>query len=126
MTTSKEKRKCPVCGNPVTGRADKKFCTDECRNEFHNQRRVPANEFMLKVNKILKRNRDLLAALNPEGKTRLPREKLLSSGFRFDFHTSQYTTSNGNTYIFCYDQGYCDLGQGHLVLVQRQAYMDKL
>ena len=31
MEIVETKRKCPVCGEPVIGRADKKYCSDECR-----------------------------------------------------------------------------------------------
>lgn len=31
-------RKCPVCGSEIHGRADKKFCCDDCRIYFNNAR----------------------------------------------------------------------------------------
>lgn len=31
-------RTCPVCGEKIVGRSDKKFCCDECRAYYHNLR----------------------------------------------------------------------------------------
>lgn len=28
-------RPCPVCGNPVTGRVDRMYCSDRCRQRAH-------------------------------------------------------------------------------------------
>ena len=30
-------KKCPVCDTGFTGRSDKKFCSDHCRNAFNNK-----------------------------------------------------------------------------------------
>ena len=41
-------KKCPVCGETVIGRADKKYCSDECRIYFWNikcrERRMAAGQ----------------------------------------------------------------------------------
>ncbi len=35
---SSNRKKCPVCGEEIFGRSDKKFCSDDCRTYFNNAR----------------------------------------------------------------------------------------
>ena len=52
--------------------------------------------------------------LNPEGKARLRRDKLLAKGFDFSCYTSTYTTQEGSQYFYCYEQGYLPMEKGYL------------
>ena len=79
---------------------------------------------MRRINAILKRNRDLLLSLNPEGKAFSTRSKLQNAGFNFNYHTNSYTTKSGKTYFFCYDQGYLELENDQLSLVHKQDYIE--
>jgi predicted nucleic acid-binding Zn ribbon protein len=115
-----EKRTCPVCGDPIIGRIDKKFCTDQCRNSYNNQQNNPNSEIIKNINKILKNNHRILSVLNPEGKTKVSRKKLVSKGFNFDYFTSIYQTQKGTTYYFCYEQGYLPLEDDFYALVERK------
>ena len=112
-------RKCQNCGEPFTGRIDKKFCSDYCRNLFNNNWRSYSDPYIKKVNNILKKNRKILAELNPNGKTKIHRSHLTRLGFRFDFCTNIYKTKNGNTYFFCYEQGYLELESDFYALVKK-------
>ena len=114
-----EKRTCPECGKPVFGRIDKRFCSDACRNAFNNKANSASTNLMRNVNNILAKNRRILVELNPEGKKKTHRDKLLKKGFDFDYHTHTYTTKSGDTYQFCYEQGYLLLDEGYILLVQR-------
>lgn len=111
-----EKRICPECGEEIIGRSDKIFCCDQCRNNYNNKQNT-ATAYMRKENAIIKKNRRILATLNPKGKTKIHREKLLKAGFNFDYLTRIYTTKNGNTYHFCYEQGYLALEDEWYALV---------
>ncbi|MEH3115528.1 hypothetical protein [Pedobacter terrae] len=113
-------RLCLDCGSPIRGRADKKYCDDSCRSNYNNRLNIEDNLMIKKVNNILKKNRAILAALNPTGKTKVIVKKLVSAGFNFEFHTSSYKTQNGNTYIFCYEYGYLILNQDDYLLVKRE------
>lgn len=75
------------------------------------------------INRILKRNRDILLSFNPEGKASVKKSKLQNSGFNFNYHTNSYTTKTGKTYYFCYDQGYLDLENDYFGLVVKQDYI---
>ncbi len=75
---------------------------------------------MRNVNSILSKNRRILVELNPEGKRKMHKDQLLKRGFDFDFHTSSHTTKSGDTYRFCYEQGYLLLEDGFILLVERK------
>jgi predicted nucleic acid-binding Zn ribbon protein len=111
------KKTCPVCGDEFSGRIDKKFCSDQCRNEFNNRRYQETNNYIRQINYALRKNRRILQELNPIGKTKVPRRKLLDRGFDFTYFTNVHQTRTGNTYYFCYEQGYLPLGDDFYTLV---------
>lgn len=115
-----ENRTCPECGKPVHGRVDKKFCSDACRNAFNNKVNATTTNHIRNVNNLLAKNRRILLELNPNGKVKTHKDKLLKAGFDFDYHTSSYTTKAGDTYHFCYEQGYLQLDEGFVLLVERK------
>jgi hypothetical protein len=80
---------------------------------------VEGNQYIRKINGILKKNRNIMAGLNPEGKTRLHKSRLLKKGFDFGFVTSLYKTKAGTTYFFCYEQGYLPLDNDFYMLVRK-------
>jgi predicted nucleic acid-binding Zn ribbon protein len=118
------KKQCEQCGEAFTGRVDKRFCSDYCRTTYNNRVNRDVANFVRNVNSILRRNRRVLEELNPEGKTRVHREKLLERGFKFSYFTNEYVTKSGKVYRFCYDQGYVETDQGYLTLVVRQEYVE--
>ncbi|WP_289053532.1 DUF2116 family Zn-ribbon domain-containing protein [Carboxylicivirga marina] len=112
-----KKRLCPVCNDPIIGRIDKKFCSDQCRNSFNNRRYSSENLLVQKVNRTLKKNYSILQSLNQSGKTKVKRSKLLQEGFDFNYFTSIYTTQKGASYHLCYDQGYLSLSDELFLLI---------
>ncbi|WP_339714798.1 hypothetical protein [Cyclobacterium amurskyense] len=117
---TKRNQYCEDCGNPLSGRSDKRFCDDYCRNHFNNKMKSGSNNLIRNINNALKKNRNILAGiLNEENDTaKISREKLLESGFLFKYGTHSYTNKKGNVYIYCYDYGYLKLDQD-LILVVR-------
>lgn len=75
---------------------------------------------MRQQNAILKKNRRILASFNPEGKSKIQREKLLKKGFSFEHVTRLYKTRKEQTYYFCYEYGYLELDNGWLLLVKQE------
>lgn len=112
-----EKRLCPVCHSPIFGRADKKFCSDQCRNAYNNEKYSLNSPLIQKINRVLKKNYTLLKTLNKSGKTKVNRSKLLQEGFDFNYFTSIYKTKKGNVYFLCYDQGYLKLEDEMYLLI---------
>ncbi|MEQ8546890.1 MAG: hypothetical protein RIC03_03215 [Cyclobacteriaceae bacterium] len=114
-----EEKKCLECKRNFHGRSDKKFCSDGCRNAFNNQLNTAKRNYMRQVNSILRKNRLVLEALNKEGKVKKHRDQLLSKGFDFNYFTNTIVTKAGDTYKFCYEQGYLELDKGFYLLVRR-------
>jgi len=112
-------KECLVCGKPLKGRSDKKFCNDYCRNVYNNQAKAVDNGIIRNINNALKKNRQILASLIETEKitVRIHRDQLVNLGFQFKWHTHLYTTQKGATYYFCYDYGYLPTsGDGCLVV----------
>jgi len=118
------KKKCVECGESFHGRADKKFCSAHCRSSHNNRLNRDFNNFMRNINNILRKNRRIMADLNPNGKAYVHRDKLLEQGFKFAYFTNEYVTKAGKVYRFCYDQGYIERDNGFLTLVVRQEYVE--
>ncbi|CAM4316496.1 hypothetical protein [Flavobacterium terrigena] len=112
-------KNCLECGDKIVGREDKKFCSDGCRNAYNNKMNKDHTNLMRNINNKLRKNYRILTELNPEGKTKTTKNKLISKGFDFDLLTSVYTTKTGNTYYFVYDQGYMAIENEGYVLVKK-------
>jgi hypothetical protein len=125
MVTMTDAKACAECGEPIIGRSDKKFCSAQCRTSFHNRLNSDTVNYMRKVNRILRKNRSILCAMNPNGKTKIAKKRLVSKGFDFHFFTNVYKTKTGRVYYFCYEQGYLSLDDGYFALVVREEWIDQ-
>ncbi|GER58804.1 hypothetical protein [Patiriisocius marinus] len=111
-------KSCPECGNPILGRADKKFCCDACRNAHNNNLNKDQTNLVRNVNNRLRKNHRILEKLNTKDKTKVKKETLLKNGFNFKFFTGQYITKTGSTYFYVYNQGYLPLDNDWFLLVK--------
>ena len=117
-----EERQCLECGDAIYGRVDKKFCSDQCRNTHNNKLNSDSNNYVRNVHNVLRKNRRILEELNPNGKGKSTKTKLVAKGFDFTYHTSTYTTKAGATYYFCYEFGYLPLENDYFALVKKKEY----
>jgi hypothetical protein len=111
-----EKRECPECGEKLTGRIDKKFCSDMCRNSFNNKQNSDSNNFVRNVNNSLRKNRRILEQSLQGEKTTIARQKLVEKGFNFNFYTNHTVTKNNHRYHFCYEYGYLPIENDYIRL----------
>ena len=116
---------CLDCAIPVKGRADKKFCSDQCRNNYNNQLNSNTNNYLRNVNNILRKNRRILSQFCSNLKAKIHKEKLSDKGFNFSYFTNTYKTQKGNIYYFCYEHGYLPLEDHRYALVVRKEYVGK-
>lgn len=116
-----EKRTCLECSEKLVGRADKKFCSDQCRNAYNNRNNSDATNLIRNINNALRKNRRILHGLNPGEKTKTTRDKLLREGFNFSHFTHLYQTKTGSTYFFCYELGYLLLDNDEILIVRRDS-----
>ena len=109
----KHHRRCQECGKTIFGRADKRFCDDPCRSAHANRKYREANKNMLAINRILRRNHQILYNLISEGRDQCPTKDLYYKGFNFDYFTS---VKDGQPAITCcYDIGYRTDGETTLI-----------
>ena len=107
---------CLNCREPIRkGRADKKFCDTNCKDEYNNAAKIAEGKEINKINTILKKNRRVLQKLfdaaNPD--KNIKRELLVRAGFEFGFLTHIVVTKvRSNEIIFCFDYGYREIEPG--------------
>jgi len=114
-----EKRTCLDCGEIIKGRADKKFCSDLCRNNYNNKLNADSTNYVRNVNNILRKNRRIIEELVPTGKANVNKSKLLEKGFDFTYYTNVLKTQKGDIYFFCYEFGYRHLEKEFYLLVKK-------
>lgn len=114
-----EKLVCLQCGGQFRGNENKKFCTDACKNSFHNARRKKESREIGEVITMLKTNRRIIAdLLDGEEIKKVSAQRLLDKGFVFRYHTHRRTNKgDGKEYIFCFDYGYLELPSGWYTIV---------
>ncbi|MFT4876300.1 MAG: hypothetical protein ACI9AU_001289 [Bacteroidia bacterium] len=121
-----EPKTCLHCSKELVGRADKKFCDNQCRNEYNNTQNGKSNNYIRKVNRIIKMNRNILAELTPKDKSiKVTQKELTKLGFSFEYFTNTYITKAEKTYFFCYEYGYLDLGSNYFALVYNKSYFEQ-
>lgn len=113
-------KNCLECSEKIIGREDKKFCSDACRNAYNNKINKDTTNYMRNINNKLRKNYRILTTLNPDGKSKTTKSKLVSKGFDFEYFTNILQTKTGNTYFFIYEQGYMYIENDGLVLVRKE------
>jgi hypothetical protein len=99
------KKLCLDCEQPIHGRSDKKFCDDNCRNNFHNHVKQIEDKTLRQINAILKRNRNILLRLSKGESVEIPRQVLIEANFNFHFSTHTQTIQQ-QTCPVIYDMAY--------------------
>lgn len=112
-------RRCLQCYDQLTGRADQKFCTDQCRSTYNNQHYFESNSVIRTINRILKKNHSILSTFKAKGITTAKKSDLRKKGYCFDYFTYTSSSKNSKTNYFCYDQGYREQEFNKLILVHR-------
>jgi hypothetical protein len=106
--------RCKNCNKALSGRPDKEYCSDTCKNEYNNTLKYDENKEIGTINNILKQNRRILLRLLDGKQTKSVSEKqLLEMGFVFHYFTHIYITEDGNKeYKYCYNYGYSQIKKG--------------
>lgn len=112
-----EKRTCAECGDALMGRADKKFCSDTCRNAYNNRMSGESNNTMRRTILALKKNRRILDELYKANKKKINKKTLLDKGYDYNKLTHFYVNKKNQVYRFCFDYGFVEYEDGWLFLV---------
>jgi hypothetical protein len=105
----------------MKGRADKKFCGGQCRNDYNNQLKFMANNAHVRnINIALRKNRRILEQLmrSSHEVVKVSFERLNTLGFKFKYFTHVYTTKKGTVYYYVYEYGYLALENSWYLLVK--------
>lgn len=97
---------CLECGDRITyGRADKKFCCEDCRIRYNNYQSRVSKAYRRKIQKMLSSNYAILDALIKDGRTSLDIVELVSKGFVIGIMTSYHKVCRHDEYA-CFDIKY--------------------
>ena len=94
--------KCVECGRELYGRPDKKFCSEECKNKFHNTDRIKKNKIKDRIIIDLIKNREILVSLLDSGRTSAELVELEAMGFKPSRITG-YRKTGGLNEFDCFD-----------------------
>lgn len=105
--SNKEHNSCLECGREVYGRPDKKFCSDNCKNRFHNRRHSEEKKVIERTINALYRNHEYLSRLINSGVKAIDIDIAKISGFQPDVITGYRKTRSRHSECRCFDLKYC-------------------
>lgn len=117
-------RVCLDCGEKILGRSDKKFCSDQCRNNYNNRINRDTNNYVRNVHAQLRRNRKILADFYDDGKRRIHRDALFALGYNFTFFTHMVETTEGAKWSYCFEYGFRALENDYLEISSSNSYIN--
>lgn len=102
------KKCCAFCGAELYGRSDKKFCDDNCRNNYHYKiKDKNIDDLTIKIiNGKLLSNREVLKSLCVGQRTIVKKKLLDDRCFDYELITCLYKTKIGTEYHVVYDYAY--------------------
>lgn len=118
-----ERRECPMCGKEIAGRSDKLFCSDRCRNRYHNGKRDSVRRCRMETMKAIDDNYRFLDLMVRLGKSSVALEEAIRSGFSPGFMTGTGRTEKRHRTLLCFDISYC-LSASKLFNVKRIQSLD--
>ncbi len=119
---SSKKRFCRMCKAPFSGRADKIFCSVDCKNDYHVRLRRATAYAVRETDKILHRNRSILLEILGKNKTQKKVDRLVleKKKFRFNYFTGSYTNSKGKLYHYVYDFAWMTFTDQEILIIRKQ------
>lgn len=98
---------CLECGEPLVyaGRSDKKFCSRDCRNSYHNKTYRDGRLIKHRITAALSKNHDVLSKLLKMGVTSMSLPDLTQMGFNPEYITSFFKIG-ARTECRCFDIKY--------------------
>ncbi len=111
---------CLNCEKPLKGRADKKYCDEGCRNQYNNTLYAESSPIIRSTQRILKKNRSVLAdILGEQEKYTTTLKYLKDKGFKPDYLTHLYLTKTGNLYKYSFEYGILELDDDKVLIVKK-------
>lgn len=101
-----DRRLCPACGRIVSGRANKKYCDDNCRNNYYYKTYSEQLHYVRSINEVLLRNRMILKELNQCRRIVVSKQSLVEKNFDFNHFTGVWKSKKGKVYYVVYEESY--------------------
>ena len=98
---------CPQCGRPVSGRSGKRFCSEACKNGWHNEKTRESRLGRSRIITALSHNHSILEKVLRNGILSIDLMTLENMGFRPAYITGYTPARNGNGTCRCFDISYC-------------------
>lgn len=99
-------RRCPECGGEITGRTDKRFCCEACRNRFNNRKGYSRRRFRDRIESALEKNYSILLSLLEEGISNKQIPELEALGFCPEYVTGFRQIRGKSVERYCFDVCY--------------------
>ena len=101
----RHQRLCRLCKQPVTGRADKIFCSATSKANYHIKLNKVTTEASERIDKILHHNRSILLEIMGKNSTqkKVPRALMDSKKFHFGYITHYHVNAQNKTVHYVYD-----------------------
>jgi predicted nucleic acid-binding Zn ribbon protein len=116
------KKTCLICGAEFKGRADKRFCSIDCKNQHNFKKRRETKDEVKEIDAFLHRNREILWTLMGESQKEMFEKLVLERAkFRFEYHTGTYLNKEGKTYHLVYDFAWMEFSNQNILVVRKKS-----
>lgn len=102
-----EKGECLKCGTAIYGRPDKKFCSLECKNAYHNNAVSNHRKVRTLVIRSLNSNYEILDKLEKNKIRTISIDRIRELGFDENYSTGHRLGRFSHNEEFCFDISYC-------------------
>lgn len=111
---------CLVCKARLSGRTDKKYCSDACKSWYHRALRANTDKATTKIDAILHRNRSILLEIigKHNDKIKIPRLDLERRKFNFTYFTHLVMNKHGKEYRYVYDLAYMTFSSDEVLIIK--------
>lgn len=106
LESKENEHSCLECGKAIYGRADRKFCSLDCKNGFNNRKHRKIRVYKNDIIDRLSKNYEILESLLRNGILRIERERLISMGFDDNLFTSSRRGLTRHEERSCFDISY--------------------
>ena len=108
-------KSCLTCGEKLTGRADKKYCNEACKNEFHNQQNGQRSSVEKQQLSVARKNHSILSEIEASGRAEIGVKDLERFGFNFEGLTGLQILGKGNFLLYCFDYRLMSTTKGYSI-----------
>lgn len=96
---------CRICKKSFSGRADKKFCSQACKNEYNIKLRKATAQATTRIDAILHRNRSILLEIMGKASTQKKVQRALLDAKKFNYtYLTHFHINSQNKFVhYVYD-----------------------